>query len=127
MPLRYVIYKALRLVVSTGWDHLSYADAKAHQEQLLSDPDFRPEFNQLLDATAVTDVELTTDQAKTLASRTVFAPTSRRAFVATNPAIFGMGRVFGAYHGMSKQSSYVGVFYEMPPALEWLGLKELPR
>jgi hypothetical protein len=127
MPLRFVIHKDLRLVVSTGWDHLTYDEAKAHQEQLLSHPDFNPEFNQLLDATAVTSVDLTADQAKTMASRTVFSPTSRRAFVATNPAIFGMGRVFGSYHEMVKRSSYVCVFYDMPSALEWLGLKELPR
>ncbi|HUA15469.1 MAG TPA: hypothetical protein VMG31_09235 [Verrucomicrobiae bacterium] len=127
MPLRYVIYRELRLVVSTGQDRLTYDEARAHQEQLIRDPDFNPEFNQLLDATAVTDVEIVTDQARMLATRSVFASTSRRAFVATRPAIFGMGRVFGSYHETIKEPSHVRVFYDMPSALEWLGLKELPK
>lgn len=52
MPCRYVIDIEQRLVISTGWDRVTFAEIKAHQDQLVSDPDFNPEFNQFVDATA---------------------------------------------------------------------------
>lgn len=46
MPCRYDIDKDRRLVISTGWDRLPFAEAKARQDQLGIDPDFNSEFNQ---------------------------------------------------------------------------------
>lgn len=62
MPYRYVIDNERRVVVSVGWDCVTFADATSHQIQLLSDPDFNPEFNQLVDATAVTALDLSVDE-----------------------------------------------------------------
>jgi hypothetical protein len=36
MPVRYVIDKARRLVIGTGSDRVTFDEAKAHQDQLLS-------------------------------------------------------------------------------------------
>ena len=41
-----VIDKKQFLVINTRWDRLTLAEVKAHQDQLLSDPDFSPEPNQ---------------------------------------------------------------------------------
>ena len=49
MPCRYVIDKERRVVLSTAWDLVTFAELKTHQNQLKNDPDFSPEFNQLLD------------------------------------------------------------------------------
>ena len=46
MPCRYVIDIEQRLVISTGWDRVTFAEAKAHQDQLVRDPVFNPEFNE---------------------------------------------------------------------------------
>jgi hypothetical protein len=127
MPVRYVIEKERRLVISTGSDRVTFADLKAHQDQLVSDPDFNPEFNQLLDGIAVTALDVSVDEAKTLANRKVFSSTSLRAFVAPSPAIFGMGRLWTAYHEMSNAPSQVCVFYDLTSALKWLGLENDPR
>jgi hypothetical protein len=35
MPCRYVIDLERRLVISTGWERLTYPEMEAHQEQLL--------------------------------------------------------------------------------------------
>ena len=64
MPCRYVIDKERRLVISTAWDRLTFAQAKAHDDQLLSDPDFSPEFNQLMDATAVTAMDMSIERGQ---------------------------------------------------------------
>ena len=97
MPCRYVIDKERRLVITTGLNRVTFAEAKAHQDQLVSDPDFNPEFNQLIDATAVTALDMSVDEAKMIARRAFFSPTSRRAFVATSPSIFGMARLMAAH------------------------------
>ena len=125
MPVRYAIDKEQRLVISTGWDCVTFAEAKAHQDQLLGDPDFDPDFSQLLDMRAVTGINLLTDEGKTLANRKVFSKTSRRAWVASNVAIFGIGRMLETYHEMSSEPSQVSVFSDLPSALKWLGLESL--
>ena len=122
LPIHYVIDEKRRLVISTGRDRVTFAETKAHQDQLITDPDFRPEFNQLIDATAVTHLDLLVAEAKTLASRKFFSAASRRAFVASSPAIFGMGQLMGAYSQMEPGREQVCIFYSLDAALEWLGV-----
>lgn len=121
MPCRYVIDKKRRLVISTGWDRLTFPEMRAHQDQLLADSDFDPEFNQLLDATAITSLEVSASEMKTLAERKVFSPKSRRAWVASQPAVYGMGRLASAYHDSVNTPTEFVAFYDIASALEWLG------
>jgi hypothetical protein len=127
MPCRYVIDQQRKLVITTAWNRVTFAEVKAHQDQLSNDAAFNPEFNQLVDASAVTAIDATIDQIRTISRRGIFSPTSRRAFVATKPEIFGIGRVMGTYLEMSRVPQQVQIFYDLPSALEWLGLKEDPR
>jgi hypothetical protein len=127
MPCRYVIDQQRRLVITTAWDRVTFTEAKAHQDQLSNDAAFDPDFNQLVDASAVTALEATIDQIKTLSKRGIFSPASRRAFVATRPDIFGVGRVMGTYFEMGRVPQQVQVFYDLASALHWLGLEEDPR
>jgi hypothetical protein len=85
MPCRYRIDAERRVVVSTAWGNLTFADMDAHQEQLAVDPLFSPEFNQLVDATAVAGINLSLDEAKKVAGRRLFSSTSRRAFPRKRP------------------------------------------
>jgi len=125
MPLRYVIDKERRLVRTTGWDRLTFAQSRSYQDQLLNDPDFDPEFNQLVDLSALTGLGMSTEETKLLARRSGFAPMSRRAFVAPDPAVFGMSRLFEAYNEMSEARSQIHVFSDLPSALKWLGVETL--
>jgi len=122
MPLRYVIDKERRLVISTARDRVTFAEIKAHQDQLLQDSEFDPEFNQLIDTTAVTVLDVSVEEAKTLARRRMFSQTSRRAFLAVSPSIFGMGRLMEVYH---HEQSQIYVFYDLRSALKWLGVEAL--
>ena len=127
MPFRYTIYKEMRLVVSTVFGRLTYDEIKEHQDKLLSDPGFDPGFNQLIDAREVAALDISIDEAKLAANRRMFSPGSRRAFLATSPAVFGMGRLLETYHEMSATPSRAGVFYDLSAALDWLGLESLPE
>jgi len=121
MPVRYVIHKELRLVVSVGEGTLTIDELKAQQNRLLNDPDFDPTFDHFNDYTAVTGADMSVDELRAYASRQVFSPTSRRAVVARQPAVFGLSRVFEVWH---EERSQVGVFYDRNEALKWLGLRE---
>jgi len=122
MPCHYVIDKERCLVISTGVGVVTFDEMKAHQDQMRNDPDFSPKFNQLIDATAVTSVSLTRSGAQELTFRNIFSPSSRRALVATKPAIFGMGRLLMTYLEMSDTPSEAQAFYSLAPALKWLGV-----
>lgn len=124
MPAHYVIYPQYRLVVSTGEGPVTFEEVRAHQDKLLDDPDFNPEFNQLMDGTAATDYALSVDQIKTIVGRKVFSPTSRRAIVVTSTFMYGMGRMLQAYLELSKAASPTSVFPDRESALKWLGVPD---
>jgi hypothetical protein len=126
MPCRYVIDKERRLVVTTAWDRVTFAEARAHQEQLANDPDFNQNFNQLVDASAVSSLDASPQEIQTLSSRRLFSSASRRAFIATNPVVFGMGRMLQTYLEIAKAQEQICIFYDRSSALEWLGLLSDP-
>ena len=125
MPCEYVIDEQRRLVITTGTDRLTFAEAKAHQERLIADPRFNPEFNQLIDLRAVTVLELSPEQMRTMARRNPFSTRTRRALVASSPHIFGMLRLAMAHHEMIPEASVASAFYDLPTALKWLGVEPL--
>ncbi len=128
MPFSHIVYKKHRLVISTGSGGVTQAEIRARQDQTANDHDFDPEFDQIVDLTAVTAFDMSMDEFTTLARRKVFASQSRRAFVANSPHIFGMGRLWEAHSELSDEDpSKIHVFYDFPSALEWLGLKDDPR
>jgi hypothetical protein len=117
MPVDYVIDKERRLVTTTASGHLTFAEARDHQSRLLNNQDFDATFNQIIDVTAVTTFDLSTNDIITIARRSVFSKTSRRALVASDPVMFGMARMMEAYHGELAQ---VQVFRDRESALQWL-------
>ncbi len=109
MPARYVIDKEQQLVISIGSDRLTFAEVTTHQDQLRNDPDFNSELNQLIDLRAATSLDLSVDEAKINCPPPAIFTDIQRAFVATNPAIFGMGRMMEAYNELSNVASQVGI------------------
>jgi hypothetical protein len=127
MPVEYIVDKERRLVVSTAWGRVTFAEARAHQERLRDDPDFHSEFDQFLDATAVTALDISIDEAQTIARNSPhFSASSRRAWVAVSPFLFGMGRMIGIYREIAGGAEQFSVFYDRDQAFKWLGLDALP-
>jgi hypothetical protein len=123
MPVEYLIVNERHLVITTAWDVVTVAEATAHQERLKHDPDFSPEFHQLLDGTGITVLHLSTEEAKMLARNSPpFSPSSRRAWVAPTPFLFGMGRLIATCREMAGGEEQFQVFYKRSEALKWLGL-----
>jgi hypothetical protein len=127
MPFSYVVYKDRNLVISTGSDRVTWEEIKARQDQTENDPGFHPEFNQIVDLRAVTGFDMTSEQARALARRRTFSSTSKRAFIATEPAVFGVGRMWQILSELSDNQSQIRVFYDLSSALKWLELEGFPE
>ncbi len=125
MPCRYEIDVHRRLIISLGWDRVTFAEMKAHQDRLVNDPEFHAEFNQLVDGRAVTRLDISAQEARMIASRRFFAPTAKRAFLASNLSVLGMARVMQTAAQMDQNREQVAVFYEPAAAMKWLGLDEV--
>jgi hypothetical protein len=125
MPADFFIDTPLGMVFSKATEVLDWAEALDHMDRLQAHPDFRPEFNQLIDFRPASPITLTHEQVRRLAHRPVFSARSRRAFVVASDLAFGLGRAFSTYRDLAGEPGIV-IFREMPPALAWLGLAAEP-
>jgi hypothetical protein len=119
MPATYEIDKQRRLVISTGLDKLTLADALAHQAKLLKDPDFDPSFSQLLDLTRVTLSDLESSDIRKIAERNIFSPQSRRAIVVSTNLVYGYGRMFEILRESAGEDG-IRVFRDLDEAVDWI-------
>jgi len=126
MPCRYVIDAEHGLVVSTAWDRVTFAEVDAHQDRLAGDPDFNPDFKQLVDATQVTNLDISISEAKTIFGRKTFSSASRCAFLGRGLTILGMGRLIEAQAALLEGRETVRVFSNRQKALKWLGMENVP-
>jgi len=127
MPCRYVISAEHGLVISTAWDRVTFAEVDAHQDRLAQDPDFNPTFKQFVDATEVTDIDISMDEAGAILDRKIFSDTSRCAFLGRGLGVLGMGRLIEAKAALQGGPEKVRVFSNRATALKWLGLESLPQ
>jgi hypothetical protein len=116
-----VIDKKHRLVLTVGEDSVTFDEVRNHQDQLLRDPDFDAAFNQLIDVTTATRFDMSADEAREIARRKIMSSTSRRAFVASERAIYGFGRLMEAH---AEQHAQIQVFHDRDSALKWLAVNE---
>lgn len=125
MPADFHIETGRKMVFSKAVGVLGLAEVLDHMERLLAHPDFRPEFNQLMDFREVTEMTLSHAEIRQLALRTIFSPTSMRAFVVKGDLQFGIGRMFTTYREFEGEIGIV-IFKEMKDALAWLSLEAEP-
>jgi hypothetical protein len=120
MPLSFVIDKQRRLVISTASGLLTYAELAAHQVGLKNHPDFDPTFDQLIDGTGVTKINVSVDEIRTIARQRIFGAGSRQAFATSSDFAYGMARMFEIYREASGSGRPVRVFSSLEAAQEWL-------
>ena len=91
-----------------------------HQADLLAAPAFDASFDQLWDLREVTEISVTPDTVRQLASARSFKPGARRAVVAPNDLAFGLARMFQLLHDEAPEE--FRVFRSVKGARSWLGL-----
>ena len=99
---------------------MTFAEITDHQNRLLTDPNFDPAFDQLIDMSEVTSLAMSAREAEIVSSRRIFSQTSRRALVAVLPDVFGLGRLMKTHHDISSGHELSGVFRNREAAEEWL-------
>jgi len=119
VPAFYKIDKQRGLVLSSGSGVLTKSDLVTHMQQLLHDPEFDPKFSQLADFSEVNSFDLTGDDVRELASKSVFSSQSRRALIASGDLAFGLGRMFEALRDLKGESG-IRVFRDKEEALTWV-------
>ncbi len=120
MPANYRIDKSLGVVFTKGEGVLTTQEVLIHSQRLREDPDFDPNYSQLIDVRAVQFVMSIGEVAEIATQEDIFSEQSRRAFVGENNLAFGMSRMLQAYSESS--SGEIEVFRDMDEARRWLGL-----
>jgi hypothetical protein len=123
MPSEYEIDPAHRLVRVRAWGVLTHAEVTATRVGFISDPAFRPDFSQIYDAREVTSASMTGDEIRDLASYSAFDRTSRRAFVVSTTAAYGVARMMSIQREATGGEEQIRVFRSVEDANKWLGLE----
>jgi hypothetical protein len=121
VPTSFEINPALRLIESQTNGALTEADLTEHAQALKADPRFQPDFRQVWDMRLVTRFDVSREFVQLAASRSIFAPHARRAFITPSDEGFGLLRMFEAiseYFGRDQ----VEIFRDRESALRWLDL-----
>jgi hypothetical protein len=93
MPMTFTIDPARKVVFTTVSGELTEQDLRDHQEKLLSDPQFNPEYSQLMDATPLKTVRLTSLSTERLLRTRPFKQSARCAVIAESDLAYGISRM----------------------------------
>jgi hypothetical protein len=120
MPLATSFYLDRRLIITRGWGHITLADMRAYQQELVQRPEFDPTWAHVFDARNAIQFDMSSEETRQLAATSVLAPSARRAMVATDLATFGFFRMYGTLFELQVDGSAVGVFRTLDDAIEWV-------
>ena len=122
MPITIVIDVANRVVITKCVGNLTFAEMREAAHGLARDPQFRPEFSQLVDLNQVSKLSLSFAEISTFKqSFDPFSEVARRAVAAPNNVTYGVGRM---YESLTNSANF-SVFRTIEEARKWLGLSEL--
>ncbi len=124
MPVFYVLDLKNRLVKTTMKGAVTFAELLDFRQALQDDPDFRPDFNQLIDCTQATEEVLSAEDVERLAGQQFFSNTSKRAFVANKDLTFGLVRMFTIHCEIKGLTNQI-VFRDKKAALRWLSEEDI--
>jgi hypothetical protein len=120
MPLATSFYLDRRLIITRGWGHITLADMRAYQQELVQRPEFDPTWAHVFDAEDAVQFDMSSEEVRQLAATSVLAPSARRAMVTTDLATFGFFRMYGTLFELQVDGSAVGVFRTLDDAIEWV-------
>lgn len=120
MPIDYRIDVSKGIVFSSAEGTLTDEELFELASKLRSDPEFRPDLSQLLDATKAEKFRISSECIRKLAIQNCFGSGSRRACVVTAPMGYGLARMYQIL--TSHTPDEFSVFRDKAEALDWLGL-----
>ena len=98
MPTKLRIDPQARIVYSTLSGNIELDDLIRQVAAIRAHPQFDPEFNELIDLSAVTSFNVSSEDVRRLAGRdSSFSPSADRVLVATQDLVFGLARMFQTF------------------------------
>jgi hypothetical protein len=121
LPATYTIDTDLKLVVTRIWGAATEDEIFDHGQRLRNDPQFRPDFRQLVDMRGLTEIRVGSGVIRDASRNQFFSPGVRRAVVANSDASFGMARMYAIASEMEGQT--IEVFRDINVAEAWLNVQ----
>jgi hypothetical protein len=121
LPASYTIDTDRKLVVTRIWGAPTEDDIYDHGQRLRNDPQFRPDFRQLVDMSELTEIRVGSGVIRDASRNQFFAPGVKRAVVANSDASFGMARMYAI--ASENQGQTIEVFRDINAARAWLGIE----
>src|ERR1700743_1375558 len=112
MPVQYFIDCKARLVTTVFFGIFTDSDVWHLIDQLRKDPEYDPDFDELIDCTGVTENLVSAGTLSAVRS----SPKPKRAVVAPSPKNYGIARMFQAL----QVNQQIEVFKTLEEAREWL-------
>ena len=119
MPASHRIDPRAGVVFSVFEGHVTNEELLGHQQRMVTDPDFRPTMNHVIDARNVRQVSVTAFGIRLVATPGIFAPGSRRAII-EGDASSSYVRMFQTLRSQSGED--IRIFSTVKGAHRWLGL-----
>jgi hypothetical protein len=88
-------------------------------DRLSKDPDFAPDFCQLVDFREIAGVEFGPEEVRQFAQRNIYSPSPRRAIVVKDDLQFGLARMFEIHRELNGEKG-IRVFRNYDDALDWI-------
>ncbi len=120
MPIDYELDLQRRWIRSRAWGTVTFEEGMTHRRNFTCDPNFAPDFHQIIDGTGVTRLVVTASEIGLLARDTIFSPNSRRAFVAPRSDTYGFARTFQLYRQINAGKDQIRLFRTVEEAEAWL-------
>jgi hypothetical protein len=105
--------------MTSGSGVLTKEDVLEHMSRLSNDPDFDPNYSQIVDCTQITAVEFGPEEVREFAQRNIYSPRSRRAFVVKDDLQFGLARMFEIHRELNGEMGS-RVFLNLEEAQDWV-------
>ena len=123
MPTDYVIDAEHRAVFTLGLGTLSILDLLDSMTRLLADPRFSPSFHHIADFRRVdiASPQLSSADIRSLAARTVFGASSRRALIIGPSAAFDLARIYATERDAGGETN-VRTVASLEAAAQWTGV-----
>jgi hypothetical protein len=118
LPATYTIDSDRKLVVSRIWGAATEDEIFDHGQRLRNDPQFKPDFRQLVDMSELTEILIGREVIRDASRNQFFSPGVRRALVANTDAAFGMARMYAIASEAAGQT--IEVFRDKKTAEVWL-------
>jgi len=119
MSFSFQIDKERRLVTVSAWDKIDKETVLKFRRELVADPDFHPDFNQLCEYQAGTKLAMNSQDVDALKFSDPFSTVSRRAFIAYSDVLFGYARMYATLME-SKGYHTIQVFRDLADAQKWI-------